>query len=262
MVTPDGAGHWRWTPSGWRAVPPPAAGSAQVVDSWTVDGGRVRRLDRHLARFAAGSRAVVPEVPDDLLRGAATAVGDLAWPAGSWFPRVEVHRDPVRILLWLRPAPPRRTTARLWVPPDPDPRREPTRKGPDLPVLARLRERARDEGYDDALLLAPEGTVREAAHSALLWWRDGELREPPPDGRLPSVTASVLLDVARAACLPTGVERVGPEDLAGAEVWAVNALHGARTVERIGPHACAPPGRAEWMRAALGRQQGQPVAGV
>lgn len=259
-MTPDRAGYWRWTPSGWRSAPTPAAGSAQVVDSWSVDSGRVRRLDRHLARFAAGSRSVVPEVPDELLRGAAAAVGDLAWPAGSWFPRVEVHRDPVRILLWLRPAPPRSTTATLWVPPDPDPRRAPTRKGPDLAVLAGLRERAQDEGHDDALLLGPDGAVREAAHSALLWWRDGELREPPAEGRLSSVTASIVLGVARAAGIPTGVERAGPEDLAGVEVWALNALHGARTLERIGPHACAPSVRAGWMRAALGQRR-PPAAG-
>jgi branched-subunit amino acid aminotransferase/4-amino-4-deoxychorismate lyase len=73
--------------------------------------------------------------------------------------------------------------------------------------------------------------VLEGATSNRLWWRGDVLCAPPRETTLPGVTQTLLLDLARADGLRT--ERpsaTGLADLAGCEVWVVNALHGIRPV--------------------------------
>jgi len=157
---------------------------------------------------------------------------------------------------WVRPAPPESTEVRLWVHPEPDPRRQPRVKGPDLAVLAGLRGRARRHAADDAVLLAADGSVLEAAHSALLWWRGEVLCHPCPElPILPSVTARRVLARARAEGIPVLAERCSWSALLDAEVWAVNALHGVRPVTRWrGPGRDVRPPRADAARLARFRR--------
>jgi branched-subunit amino acid aminotransferase/4-amino-4-deoxychorismate lyase len=104
-------------------------------------------------------------------------------------------------------------------------------KGPDLAILAVLREQARTAGADDALLFGPDGTVLEAAHSAVVWWRDDVLCAPAPElPVLPSVTRGLLVELARAGAVSVNRERLHRRDLGALEVWGLNALHGIRPV--------------------------------
>jgi branched-subunit amino acid aminotransferase/4-amino-4-deoxychorismate lyase len=206
------------------------AGDPLVIDSWLVSEGAGRAADLHEERFRRSCAAILPGLDGAELQRFLAAARS-AFPAGGrWFPRLEAYPG-CRLALWLRPAPPPATEARLWVPPEPDPRRRPEVKGPDLRLLAALRAEARSYGADDALLWAPDGTVLEAAHAALLWWRDGVLCAPDPRlPTLPSVTRSLLLGMAAERGVTVRRERIHLHDLDGLEVWAVNALHGVRKV--------------------------------
>ena len=62
-----------------------------AADSWLVDDGRVRAVERHWARFGATCRehGVEPGALADLRAAVAGAV-----PArGRWFPRVDLRAD-------------------------------------------------------------------------------------------------------------------------------------------------------------------------
>jgi len=99
----------------------PAAGAATgevvAVESWLVDGGRVRGLDRHADRFARGAAAAGLD-PGDPWPAVAAALPT----TGRWFPRLEL-RAGAEPRLALRPAPDRAPTVVAWIADGPDPRR-------------------------------------------------------------------------------------------------------------------------------------------
>ena len=215
-------------PDGWCASACPPPERAVLVDSFLAVDGRVRDLGDHEERFRGGCAAL--GLPTAGLRSFLEAARTVLPREGRWFPRFEAHADG-GLVIWLREAPAPGREIRLRVHPGPDPRRHPRLKGPDLAVLAELRRQAVEHGADDAVLTGPGGVVLEAAHSGLLWWHGDRLHVPDPDlPILPSVTVGRLLRVARAESVDVTPRRCTPEALAGAEVWAVNALHGIRPV--------------------------------
>lgn len=72
---------------------------------------------------------------------------------------------------------------------------------------------------------------------------------------LPGVTRAVLLRLAAQHGIRVELEQPTPPDLAGLEVWAVNALYGIRPVHRwVGtPIDAGPARRARWWNAQLDR---------
>jgi branched-subunit amino acid aminotransferase/4-amino-4-deoxychorismate lyase len=220
----------RWSAAGRRLEPAagPAAG-LDVADSWLVCGGMVRGLDYHAERFAGSCQrrhgVPVPDTMEFLLAAAAVLPRD-----GRWFPRVEFDAgDGFR--LRLRPAPPPSDGVVLGRMAGPDPRRDPAVKGPDLAMLAALRQQAQPSGAGEVLLVSADGLVLEGALSALLWWRGDVLCAPPLTlPVLPSVTRRLLLDIAAETGTPVRFEACRPEDLDGAELWSASALHGIRPV--------------------------------
>lgn len=219
----SGIRRWWDDDVGWS--PSDETGLVRVIDSWLVDEGRVRGLDRHAQRFAAAcSRFSGPET-DGFLRAAAESL-----PArGRWFPRVELVEtgSRTRLRLWLRPAPPRTRTVRLWNS-GPDRRSLPAVKGVDLDHLAALRATAVAAGADEALLLSPEGHVLEGSTTSIVWWRGDTMCGPPPGpGLLPGITCALLGELAGQ---PVVAESATPAELSDVPVWTVNALHGVRPV--------------------------------
>lgn len=173
------------------------------VDSFLVRDGRSIRPDLHRRRFGAGYPDLGP-VP----------------PRGSWFPRVTDHG-----VEW-RPAPALRSATVLWLPEESDPRTSPTVKGPDLPALLELRERARGHGADDAVLLAPgaEPCVREAATSALVFFSGGVPIMAPRGEILESTTVCATVE---AGLLPEPRRReITVDEALTLPAWAASALHG------------------------------------
>jgi branched-subunit amino acid aminotransferase/4-amino-4-deoxychorismate lyase len=110
-------------------------------------------------------------------------------------------------------------------------RTRPRTKGPDLDWLAGQRAAAVAAGADEAVLLSRSGRVLEGATTSIMWWHGDKLCAPPPDaGVLPGITRLILLDLAAFIGVGITLRCPVPAELAGLEVWAVNALHGIRPV--------------------------------
>lgn len=241
-----------WTGARFEPVDGPV-GETLAADSWLVVDGAVLALDRHRRRFAD---AVADVGGDARVALAAVDAAMRLVPDGTWSPRLDLTPDGIRLRMREPPSPSATvevvTAAR-------DPRTLPLRKGPDLAALAELQaeERART-GRDVEPILTDEAQrgerlVAEGAWSALLWWDGDALVVPAADiPRLPSVTAAVILVLARADGVEVREARATPEHLDGREVWLANALRGIRAVTRWhgGPRV-APAERAPAWRARL-----------
>jgi branched-subunit amino acid aminotransferase/4-amino-4-deoxychorismate lyase len=218
-----------------------------AADSWLVDDGRVRAIERHWARFEATCReqGVAPDALAELRAGVARAVPT----RGRWFPRVELCADG-ELAVQVRPAPAREPTVVAWVADVADPRLEPRRKGPDLERLSALRERAAAHGAGEALLSDAEGRLIEGAFTSLLWWEGETLCAVPDEAPiLPGVTRALLLELARDRGTPVAQRRPSPHELADRETWLVSALHGIRVVTgwaNGGPPAGGAPRAGGW----------------
>jgi branched-subunit amino acid aminotransferase/4-amino-4-deoxychorismate lyase len=220
-----------------------------AADSWLVDDGRARAVERHWARFEATCRehGVEPGALAELRAEVARGVP----PRGRWFPRVELRADG-ELAVQVRPAPAREPTVVAWVADVADPRREPRRKGPDLERLAALRERAAAHGAGEALLSDAEGRLIEGAFTSLLWWEGETLCAVPDDAPiLPGITRALLLELAGDRGTPVTLRRPAPRELADRETWLVSALHGIRVVTgwaNGGPPAGGAPRAGGWQR--------------
>lgn len=220
-----------------------------VADSFLVDEGSVRGLELHRSRFGNSCARYGVSVEDFWAKSVAEFP-----PQGQWFPRFELSADR-ELRLLMRPAPELGGEVSVRVYDGPDPRREPRVKGPDLTVLAELR---------DAVLCGPGGVVLEAAYASLVWW-EGDVLCLPPQGLpvLPSVTVALLRRVAAERGVAVAERARRPADLDGAEAWLVNALHGIRPIRAWTGSAFVagvPVRAAEWQEALI-RTATDPTAG-
>lgn len=206
----------------------------QVADSFLVANGKVRGIELHRERFvgscAAAGVDAAPFWSDQIGR----------LPGfGRWFPRFEL-RTSGELAVQLRPAPPVGGRVRVVVHEGPDPRTAPRVKGPDLELLGKLKEAAAHRA-DEILLLDQDGTVLEAAYSAIAWWDDDTLCFPPADRPLlPSVTAALLRQIAVTQGVEVAERACTPAELQSYEVWLVSALHGIRPVHAWADSAIDP----------------------
>ncbi|WP_190211347.1 branched-chain amino acid transaminase [Kitasatospora indigofera] len=89
--------------------------------------------------------------------------------------------------------------------------------GPYLNSVLARRE-ANDAGYDEALLLGPDGSVSECTGENVFAVRDGVLRTPPASaGALEGITQDTVLTLARDLGLPVRVENLLRSDLYAAD---------------------------------------------
>jgi len=241
---------WRRLEHGaWVPEAAPAEGAVAAAESWLVEDGRARGLDRHWARFARGCAEA------GLSIASPRAAVEAALPAtGRWFPRVEARAGGA-VRLAVRPAPPRAPEVVAWVADGPDPRRAPRRKGPDLERLGALRAAAVRHGAGEAVIADADGRLLEGAYTSLLWWEDDALCAVPDDAPiLDGVTRALLLGLAADAGAEVRFRRPAPAGLDGREAWLTSALHGIRVVTRWvadgahgpAPHAGRPERAAAW----------------
>ncbi|MFE9611262.1 aminotransferase class IV [Streptomyces sp. NPDC006012] len=246
--------RWRWseTDGTFSGIPP--GGPVDVIDSWLVAEGRVVSLDAHVDRFSTTCAALF-SVPRERASAFMRAALQRIPATGRWFPRAELtvlDGEPT-FQLWLRPAPARGASVRVWVYDGADRRRHPSAKGPDLDWLTEVRSAARQRGADEAVVLSADGRLIEGTTTSLLWWRGDTLYAPDATrlDLLPSVTRKTLLRIAAGAGTRVDYECPRPQELAGLETWAVNALHGIRPVrEWTGAAITAGPAprAAGWQR--------------
>lgn len=230
---------WLWNQQDRRFEEPTAdinSSTLMAADSWLVEDGRVRAFDLHRARFGdAAAQVGMGAITDDFW----AAVVEKIPATGEWFPRVdvlEISPEADRELAFrLRPAPPRTQELKVLIPPYPDPRATPGRKGPDIALLEGVRTEAREQyGCDEVLLISKDGYVVEGATTSLLWWNGETLCAPDSElGALPGVTSAVILEEARACSVTVAFRRARPEELVCHDVWLVNALHGIRRVREF-----------------------------
>lgn len=185
-----------------------------VVDSYLAKDHRVVRWDLHEQRFATS----VDVDPWDFLH----AVREAIPRQGSWFPKIEWHGDDL-FAVHIRPAPPLRKAPSLWLSEDPDPRTQPTIKGPDLDVLAHLRSRANDNGCDDALLISADGFILEAANATVVFWADPQTVIVPRGDALPSVTLAATIPLWEKAGITLRYQNIRH---IGFPAWCGSSLHG------------------------------------
>jgi branched-subunit amino acid aminotransferase/4-amino-4-deoxychorismate lyase len=228
--------------------------SVEVADSWLVTNGTALALGLHRERFLGSMPADVrADTAAEEFWDAALA---LIPGEGDWFPRVELQRRAGGHLLVFRhrSAPPRSNNLVEMTWRERDPRTVRGIKGPDLEALSRVRTQAQASGASEAVILTDEGYVIEDSHGALAWWRGDILCTPPRElERVDSVTARSLLALATALGVETYEESVTPTEIAGTELWSMNALHGIRIVTRWvdGPALAQLPGRLALWRARL-----------
>jgi hypothetical protein len=252
---------FRW--EGGRLAPleycDPADIEILAADSWLVADGRVLALDLHRDRFFAAVEQQRPGISTRLGLVDFWAAVVLATPRiGLQFPRVELQlvRDAPMLVMRQRAAPELKLSTVVASHQGPDPRRQPTIKGPDTASLLQARTRAQLRGADEAVILSTDGFVVEGAYSAILWWRGGILCAPSPElARVDSITARSVITLATALGVEVHYESVAPADLDGLEIWALSALHGPRIVTGWvdGPGPAEEPGRLHAWRARLDR---------
>jgi len=220
-----------WIPRRGLVPATPGDDPLLAADSWLVESGAARALSRHERRFEIACRQTGCEAASDLRAFWTDAIRVLP-RHGRWFPRVELTAAArPQLRLRIRPAPARASTVRVWAATGPDQRRQPRRKGPDLPWLNSVRTRAVGSGADEALLTTPGGLLLEATQSSVLWWEDDILCFPSRTLRLlPGVTASLIHQHACRSGLGVKPHRRHLAELSGREAWLVNALHGIRPV--------------------------------
>lgn len=223
-----------------------------VADSFLVSNGMTRRLDLHFERFQHSVLKLRPGQSDfdDFF----SLVVELLPRVGDWFPRLE-FRDDCEVgcfFLRVRPAPKLVETLTLWTNPEPDPRQDPSIKGPDLSLCQQLRRAANLHGADEAVLLDSSGFIADGALSAIVWWDGDVLCAPDETTRwLPSITRKIVLEMAEQAGYKTVELAARPVDLAGKEVWSLSALQGIRGVTQWGELDVAAPKRLSAFRKRL-----------
>ena len=216
----------------------PHGGDTVVADSWFVQDGHSVALDRHRDRFVQSATTDFG-MDQSLITSFLNAVAQAIPREGSWFPRIELSTSRGGLTLHYREreAPSRETTVALAVGSH-DPRTVPHRKGPDLEQLMSLRRSVSSLGATEAVIVSDSGHIVEGAYSTLVWWKkDAEHLSivPPSIPRIPSVTESVVIDIAREQGIEVVPELAAVSDLDGAEVWVLSALHGIRlTTDFVG----------------------------
>jgi branched-chain amino acid aminotransferase len=210
-----------------------------LFEGMRVYGGRVFRLDRHLARLAAGARALSLALPGgtDALREIVLATARAHGGAEAYIRLIVTRgegalgvdptscRHPRIICLVDRVAiyPEEKlgagvdlVTASLRRPP-PDVL-DPRVKSLNYLNNALAKGEARRQDADDALLLNREGQVAEAAVANVFVVRDGALWTPPgSDGALEGINRATVLELARELGIATAERSLGRFDLFAAE---------------------------------------------
>jgi branched-chain amino acid aminotransferase len=174
-------------------------------------GGRPFALEDHYARLARSCAGLRLEPDFDALRAEVDALLAAAGPIDAVL-RIVLTRGGRRIAL-LEPVPRRAPIARVGTI-----RYAPARVLDGLKTLSyganMLATRlAKEQGYDEALLVTPHGRVLEGPTWSFFWVRDGALLTPPLEDRiLASITRARIIELTGASEEPCTLE-----DLGGAE---------------------------------------------
>lgn len=106
---------------------------------------------------------------------------------------------------------------------------------------------AREQGYDEALLVTPHGRVLEAPTSSIYWVEGDKILTPPLDDHiLASITRALLIEVAGVQECPCPLEQL----LAADEVFIGSTAREVQPVSAIDDRTWAAPGPVTQRAAA------------
>ena len=201
------------------AIGPAADARIPVLDDGLLRGdgafeavrlyaGRPFALEDHYARLARSCAGLRLEPDFAALRAEVDALVAAAGPVDAIL-RIVVTRGGRRIAL-IEPVPSRLEVARVGTI-----RYAPARVLDGLKTLSyganMLASRlAKEQGYDEALLVTPHGRVLEGPTWSFFWVRDGELLTPPLEDRiLASITRARIIEECGAVEEPCTLEDLG-----------------------------------------------------
>lgn len=226
-------------------------------------GAAVFRLDEHLDRFLTSCEltGLAVDPSRDELREAVRATvranpGAKAVKVSGYLASIEIDvvpvdahvtiaiaaYDPIADIAAHKPTPPvpRRASIRLWIEKERKNRRKDivppqakTAANYASPMVAKAR--AREQGYDEIVLVDEYGCVAEGPTTNIFLVRaDGVLATPPTERVLLGVTRSSILEIAAGEGLDVREERVRPGDLlAASEVFLTGTTAGVLPVESV-----------------------------
>jgi branched-chain amino acid aminotransferase len=106
---------------------------------------------------------------------------------------------------------------------------------------------AREQGFDDALLVTPHGRILEAPTSSIFWVKDGRLLTPPLDEHiLASITRSLVIDVVGAEEQTCTLEELKDAD----EVFLASTVREVQPVVAVDAHEFTGPNPVSEQTAA------------
>jgi branched-chain amino acid aminotransferase len=118
---------------------------------------------------------------------------------------------------------------------------------------------AREQGFDEALLVTPHGRVLEAPTSSIFWVKDGELLTPPlSDHILASITRALVIDVCGASERACTLEDLFDAD----EAFLASTVREVQQIAAVDDHEF--PGSSpvsEGIAAAVGERIAAELAG-
>lgn len=260
-----GAGIATVSPIGARSlasldgeIMPAADATIPVTDEGLIRGdgafevirvydGTAYAMDEHLARLARSGANLRLPVDAELVRAEANRLLAQAGPGPDHeCLRVMLTRGGRRIML-TEPLPPSPDAARLM-----SVTYSPTRILDQIKSLSyaanMLASRlAREQGYDEALLVTPHGRVLEAPTSSIFWVAGERILTPPlEDHILASITRALVIDVAGAGEQPCTLEDLAAAD----EVFLASTTREVQPVVAIDEHTFAGPGPVTQRTAA------------
>lgn len=229
-----------------------------LVDSFLVRDGRAVAPSAHRERMRESAHELWgTEVDSSAIDDAVAALYEqaahtLGGEPGLFFPKLTLEQagGALRSDVNARPIAESRleTTAHLIAYPGRDERTRPRLKGPDFAWQERVRAWALGRGASDALLrarsarvssagksdgtshfLAPQIHYSETAYGSVVLWSNGVLVTSIDTDRLPSITESVIVEIARERGHETVAAPLTKQRLLEADaVWLLSSLHGVR----------------------------------
>lgn len=213
-----------------------------VFTTIKVSNGFVECLDLHLKRLKDNCKQInlaFPEIKQSRIRELIVQNNALesAWRLKIAITRGESAKldlsDPTcgKLLMFLKPYRlPDKDVCLLTIFPEPICR--PCARIKSLAYLDRLfvMDFALKKGFDDALVISPEGYLLEGAYSNLFWFYEGECFTPDHSLPLiPGITLSILKQIAIEASMPFQEVRCKAKEIpSGAHVFLCNSLTGFR----------------------------------
>jgi len=224
------------------ALDPAVVHGRALIETFRSHEGRVFRLAQHYERLCAGAPVLDLTIPITLPGLEAAVAGVLARnEAPDARLRLTVSAGAVILTAAALTGYPPELYERGLHATVADVRRNETSPLSRLKCAAGLldgilaRERAREAGFDEAIMLNTRDLLAEAAVSNVFVVREGRLLTPTIEsGALPGVTRAAVLDLARESGIEAAEAELALEDLQAAdEAFLTNGVMGVMPLTRL-----------------------------